>query len=71
MKRPELLKKIMRAKEEIGVAEGELEDVLRDMMALPPPTEKVVISQVIEDAFQKLSAAKERLVSLEGLLKEE
>ncbi len=66
-KRKNVLQKISRAKDEIGIAERELKDAVA---ALPASVraEKIRIGKVLEDAFSKLRAARTKVRELEVLL---
>lgn len=71
MKKNDLRQKIIRAREEITIAEGELDEALR-IMEVSSTGEKVNISDVLRDAFGKLKDAKGSLAELEStLLKED
>jgi hypothetical protein len=67
MSRADLLQKITHAKDEINVAEAELEDALR-VMQTSSGGKKVTIGQVLEEAFAKLKSAKTSLIKLEAML---
>lgn len=70
MSKVDILKRITRAREEITVAEGELDDALR-VLQVSSGGEKVSVSEVLGDAFDKLKDTKASLVKLEELLKAE
>jgi hypothetical protein len=71
MNKNDLRQKITRAREEITIAEGELDEVLR-VMEVSSTREKVNISDVLRDAFGKLKDAMGSLAELEAaLLKED
>lgn len=65
MSEADLLEKIARAHDAITVAESELDDLLKLLQISKEGDEKVGISQVLGDAFEKLRAAKAALVKLE------
>ena len=65
MNQTDLREKIERARGAIIIAESEIEDLLKLMQASKEGDEKVGISQVLEDAFEKLRAAKAAIVKLE------
>ena len=65
MSQTDLLEKIGRARSAIDIAESELDDLLKSMQTSKLGDEKVGISQVLGDAFEKLRAAKAALVKLE------
>jgi len=58
---------IQRAKGEITDAQSELDKVIAAIEALPR-AQKVTVSDVVNDAFEKLRAAKGQLEELEKLL---
>jgi chaperonin cofactor prefoldin len=68
MDKSKLLEKISRARSEISTAEGELEDVMRELEVLPR-AEKTTVTKTMGDAFEKLRAAKANLIDLETTLK--
>jgi hypothetical protein len=70
MEKNDLCQKIIRAREEITIAEGELDQVLR-VMEVSSTGEKVNISEVLRDAFGKLKDAKGSLAALESALLKE
>lgn len=65
MSQADLLDKIGRARDAITTAQGELDDLLKLLQASKEGDEKVGVSQVLGDAFEKLRAAKDVLVQLE------
>ena len=65
MSEADLLEKIARARGAITIAESELDDLLKLLQIAKEGDEKVGISQVLGDAFEKLRAAKASLVKLE------
>jgi len=67
-KRKRLLSKIDTAKAEVDAAEGQLEQVLKEI-TVAPRAEKTTVSKVVEDAFSKLRSAKSDLDLLEQLLR--
>lgn len=67
MGRNDLLQRIGSAKVEISAAEEEVLAVLRELR-VSASGEEVTVSQVVEDAFERLRGAKEILAHLEKLL---
>lgn len=67
MKSTELLERIRKVRTEIGLAEVEIDALLREI-AVVPGAEKVGVSEAISDAFIKLRAARARLLDLDAVL---
>lgn len=67
MNSQQLVEKIRRAEEALAVAGGELGDVLKAAPTLPRAS-KTMVTQVIDDAFERLKVAKAKLAELEELL---
>lgn len=67
MGRNDLLQRIGSAKIEISAAEAEVLVVLRELQ-VSASGEEVTVSQVVEDAFERLRGAKDSLARLEKLL---
>jgi len=67
MKRSELLERVRKVRSEIGVAEAEVDGLLK-AIAVVPGAEKVAVSDAISDAFLKLREAKSRLLELDSVL---
>jgi hypothetical protein len=68
MKDPNLLlEKLAQAKHDVSAAEVDLERLLA-ALEVTPRAEKTTVSQVIEDAFTKLRAARVDLADLEKLI---
>ena len=65
MSQTDLLEKLERARGAITIAESELDDLLKLLQTSKEGDEKMGISQVLSDAFEKLRAAKAVLVKLE------
>lgn len=65
MNKTDLLQRIMRARDAINAAETELDDAFKLMQASSVGNEKVLVSQVLGDAFEKLRAANASLVKLQ------
>lgn len=70
MENSDLLQRLLRAEEQLGTAEGELDAVFR-AIKVSPGTEKITVSQALEDAFDKLRSAKADLAELKRLLSDE
>ncbi|HEX8794202.1 MAG TPA: hypothetical protein VF765_24835 [Polyangiaceae bacterium] len=66
MNEARFLVEVRAAKNAIATAEGELARLLNEMRR-GLRAEKVTISEALEEAFEKLSAAREHLVTLEKL----
>lgn len=66
----QLVERIERAKAEVDAAEGQLEQVLREL-TVAPRAEKTTVSRGVESAFSKLRAVKSDLDVLEKMLAEE
>ena len=66
-KRNRLLEKINTAKAEVDAAEGQLEQVMKEIN-VAPRAQKTTVSKVVEEAFSKLRAAKSDLDVLEQML---
>lgn len=62
-----LIDKIERARNEVVSAESDLERLLGALEAVPR-AQKTAVSQVVEEAFKKLRAAKTDLVDLQTLV---
>jgi hypothetical protein len=62
-----VIAKLDAAKNELSLAEGDLGRAIREIR-VAPRAEKTAISDVLEHAFARLSAARAALVDLEGLL---
>lgn len=67
MGRNDLLQRIGRAKNEISAAEAEVHVVLHAMQ-VSASGEEVTVSQVVEDAMERLRGARDSLARLEKLL---
>lgn len=65
LKQTDLLERIGRARGAIIIAESELDELLKLMQASREGDEKIGISQVLGDAFEKLRTAKAALAKLE------
>lgn len=62
-----LLSKLDRAQRDVEAAENDLARVLADLTQAPR-AEKTTVSQVIEDAFGKLRAAKSALSDVQDIV---
>lgn len=62
-----LLEKIATAKQELSLAEADLEKVLLTLK-VSVRAEKAMIGKALEDAFSKLQHASKNLVELEALI---
>ncbi len=60
---PELQRRIKEATDQIGIAERELETAITQLKVSPRGSE-TMISQVLQDAFEKLAAAKRKLEAI-------
>lgn len=68
MDKKRLLESVSKSKADITNAERELERVVREMS---PTLEKMTVSKVVGDAFDKLREAKANLIELERVLLED
>lgn len=66
-KNDKLLQKIAAAKRHVIAAEAELDKLMGEMPA-EPRAKKTTVSQVMQNTFDKLRAAKSDVVTLEKLL---
>ncbi|MGK3986606.1 hypothetical protein WME99_26405 [Sorangium sp. So ce136] len=62
-----LLEKVAAAKQEIADAEGNLEQAL-GAIQVAPRADKMAVSEVVQEAFTKLRAARTNLTELEGIV---
>lgn len=62
-----LLEKLTTAKQEITDAEGNLEQALAEIQ-VAPRADKMAVSEVVQEAFTKLRAARVNLTELERLV---
>lgn len=67
MLKKNLLEKITAAKREITDAESNLEQALAEIQ-VAPRADKMAVSEVVQEAFTKLRAARTNLIDLEGLV---
>lgn len=67
MLKKNLLEKITAAKQEITDAETNLEKALGEIQ-VAPRADKMAVSEVVQEAFTKLRAARTNLVELEGIV---
>ncbi|WP_437965023.1 hypothetical protein WMF04_35965 [Sorangium sp. So ce260] len=61
------MEKITAAKQEITDAETNLEKALGEI-EIAPRADKMAVSEVVQEAFTKLRAARTNLVELEGIV---
>ncbi|WP_437808474.1 hypothetical protein [Sorangium sp. So ce1078] len=61
------MEKITAAKQEITDAETNLEKALGEIQ-VAPRADKMAVSEVVQEAFTKLRAARTNLVELEGIV---
>ncbi|XYH94506.1 hypothetical protein ACMHYB_42740 [Sorangium sp. So ce1128] len=62
-----LLEKVAAAKKEIADAESNLEQALGEIQSAPR-ADKMAVSEVVQEAFTKLRAARTNLIELEGIV---
>lgn len=62
-----LVSKVEAAKLAIAKAQSDLEAAINEIR-VAPRAEKIALSDVLEDAFEKLRAAKAELLEIEALL---
>ncbi|MGK3991665.1 hypothetical protein [Sorangium sp. So ce1024] len=67
MQKKTLLEKVTAAKQEIADAESNLERALGEIQ-VAPRADKTTVSEVVQEAFAKLRAARTNLIELEGLV---
>ncbi|WP_437303692.1 hypothetical protein [Sorangium sp. So ce388] len=66
-KKKTLLEKVAAAKQEIADAESNLEQAL-GAIQVAPRADKMAVSEVVQEAFTKLRAARTNLTELEGIV---
>jgi hypothetical protein len=70
MKTELLLEKLISAKTALTAAETDLERALAEI-SVAPRAQKVTVSEVVADAFDKLREARKEIAALETLVREE